>query len=217
MLQAIINKVILVGNLVRKPEIKNFASGSKVAKMTIAVNNTRTKSQDDTEFVDLAAWDKLAEICERFGDKGVQVYVEGRLHTSSYEDKNNIKRKSTEVVINTFQMQGETRAYGPYTSEGSSPFAPGPGYVAVLGVTVRLRIALMAVDLAVLVFPDTAAADAVSSPGESRITYNPLRGKFVVISITPDGGYGVNYVRVNRDGMAVIYLSMRRWTKTPRR
>lgn len=106
-----INKVILVGNLVRKPELKNLPSGSKVAKMTIAVNNTRTKSQDDTEFVDLTAWDKLAEICEKFGDKGTQVYVEGRLHTSTYE-KEGVKRKATEVVINTFQLLGSAKNAG---------------------------------------------------------------------------------------------------------
>jgi single-strand DNA-binding protein len=101
------NKVILVGNLTRDPEIKQTQSGGAVAKFAIAVNR-KTKGGDETTFVDIVAWDsekyKLAEICGNYLKKGNSVLVEGRLVIRSYEDKDGNKRKSTEVVIDQMQM-----------------------------------------------------------------------------------------------------------------
>lgn len=97
------NRVILIGNLTRDPEIKRLPGDSLIAKFTLAVNR-RTKNGDETTYVDIVAWDKLAEICEQYLKKGMNVLVDGRLVIRSYEDKNGAKRKITEVVIETLQM-----------------------------------------------------------------------------------------------------------------
>ncbi|MBV8363450.1 MAG: single-stranded DNA-binding protein [Candidatus Eremiobacteraeota bacterium] len=97
------NRVILVGNLVRDPEIRYVGSGAAVTKFTLAVNR-RAKQQEETDFIDIVAWEKLAETCNTYLKKGMSCLVEGRLSIRSYEDKEGQKRKSTEVVINTMQM-----------------------------------------------------------------------------------------------------------------
>jgi single-strand DNA-binding protein len=97
------NRVILVGNLTRDPEIRYVGSGAAVAKFTLAVNR-RSKQQEETDFVDIVAWEKLAETCNTYLKKGMSCLVEGRLSIRSYEDKEGQKRKATEVVINTMQM-----------------------------------------------------------------------------------------------------------------
>jgi single-strand DNA-binding protein len=101
------NRIILVGNLTRDPEIRYVQSGSAVTKFAIAVNR-RTKGGDETTFVDIVAWDsgnyKLAETCNTYLKKGMSVLVEGRLVIRSYEDKDGNKRKATEVVIDNMQM-----------------------------------------------------------------------------------------------------------------
>lgn len=97
------NRVILVGNLVRDPEIRYVGSGAAVTKFTLAVNR-RAKQQDETDFIDIVAWDKLAETCNTYLKKGMSVLVEGRLSIRSYETKEGEKRKATEIVINTMQM-----------------------------------------------------------------------------------------------------------------
>lgn len=97
------NRVILVGNLTKDPEIRYIASGMGVVKFTIAVNR-RTKSGDETTFVDVVAWDKLAETCNTYLKKGMSALVEGRLVIRSYDDKDGVKRKATEVVIDSMQM-----------------------------------------------------------------------------------------------------------------
>ncbi len=97
------NRVILVGNLVRDPEIRYVGSGAAVTKFTLAVNR-RSKQQEETDFIDIVAWEKLAETCNTYLKKGMSCLVEGRLSIRSYEDKEGQKRKSTEIVINTMQM-----------------------------------------------------------------------------------------------------------------
>jgi|SRR5579884_76019 len=104
------NKVILVGNVVRDPEIRYVGSGAGVTKFSLAVNpNKRDAKPEDTLFVDIVAWDKLAETCNTYLKKGSNVLVEGRLVIRSYDDKEGNKRKATEVVINTMQMLGSPR------------------------------------------------------------------------------------------------------------
>src|SRR5581483_6617164 len=104
------NKVILVGRVVRDPEIRYVGSGAGVTKFSIAVNpNKRDAKPEDTLFVDLVAWDKLAETCNTYLKKGMNVLVEGRLVIRSYDDKDGNKRKATEVVLNNMQMLGSRR------------------------------------------------------------------------------------------------------------
>ena len=101
------NRIILVGNLTRDPEIRYVQSGSAVTKFALAVNR-RTKNGDETTYVDIVAWDsgnyKLAETCNTYLKKGMSVLVEGRLVIRSFEDKDGNKRKATEVVIDNMQM-----------------------------------------------------------------------------------------------------------------
>jgi len=97
------NKVILVGNLTRDPEIRYVGSGAAVTKFTLAVNR-RSKQSEETDYVDIVAWEKLAETCNTYLKKGMSCLVEGRLSIRSYEDKDGNKRKATEVVCNVMQM-----------------------------------------------------------------------------------------------------------------
>ena len=123
------NKVILVGRVVRDPEIRYIASGSGVAKFSIAVNpNKRDAKPEDTLFVDIVAWEKLAETCNTYLKKGMNVLVDGRLVIRSYDDKEGNKRKATEVVINTMQMLDSPRD----RQESSESFA-GAGVGAGTG------------------------------------------------------------------------------------
>ena len=112
------NRVILVGNLTREPEIKYVASGMGVAKFALAVNR-RTKNGDETTYVDIVAWDKLAETCNTYLKKGMSVLVEGRLVIRSYDDKEGVKRKATEVVIDTMQML-DRKGDGTGSGEGQN-------------------------------------------------------------------------------------------------
>jgi single-strand DNA-binding protein len=112
------NKVILVGNLTRDPEIRYVSSGSAaVTKFRIAVNpNKRDAKPEDTTYVDIVAWERLAETCNTFLKKGSPVLVEGRLSIRSYDDAKlrdengqPIRRTATEVVISGMQMLSTRR------------------------------------------------------------------------------------------------------------
>ena len=127
------NRIILVGNLTRDPEIRYVGSGAAVVKFTLAVNR-RAKQQDETDYIDIVAWDKLAETCNTYLKKGMSCLVEGRLSIRSYDDKDGNKRKATEVVCNVMQMldrAGAPRSGGGENGEGgggySRPSAPRGG------------------------------------------------------------------------------------------
>jgi single-strand DNA-binding protein len=99
------NRITLLGNLVRDPEIRYVGSGAAVTKFTLAINR-RSKQQEETDYIDCVAWDKLAETCNTYLKKGMACLVDGRLSIRSYETKEGEKRKSAEVVVNTMQMVG---------------------------------------------------------------------------------------------------------------
>ena len=105
-----INKVILIGNLGSDPEIKISASGSTIANFTLATNerwkNSEGVQQEQTEWHRVVAFGRLAEICGEYLRKGRQVYIEGRLQTRSWEDKEGTKRYTTEIVLRDMQMLG---------------------------------------------------------------------------------------------------------------
>src|SRR5580693_2639081 len=120
------NKIILVGNLTRDPEIRYVGSGAAVTKFTLAVNR-RSKQQEETDFVDIVAWDKLAETCNTYLKKGMSVLVDGRLSIRSYETKEGEKRKATEVVANDMQMLDSRNR--PTNGDGDRYERPGaPAY-----------------------------------------------------------------------------------------
>lgn len=110
------NKCTFVGNLTRDPDLRYLATGMGVTKFTLAVNR-KTKNGDETTYVDIVAWDKLAETCNTYLRKGMSALVEGRLTIRSYDDKDGVKRKSTEIVIDIMQMldrKSETSNTGSY-------------------------------------------------------------------------------------------------------
>jgi single-strand DNA-binding protein len=114
-----VNKVILVGNLGRDPEIRTLESGVKVARFSVATTesyNDRNTGQrvDQTEWHNIVLWRGLAEIAEKYLRKGSQVYIEGKLQTRSYQDKDGITKYSTEVVGQNMNMLG-----GRSTNEAS--------------------------------------------------------------------------------------------------
>lgn len=104
------NKAILVGNLVKEPDVRYTAAGTAVAVFTIACNRSVKQKdgsyKDEADFIRVAIWGKSAEICEKYLKKGSGVLVEGRINTRSYEDNAGQKRYITEVVANSFQFVG---------------------------------------------------------------------------------------------------------------
>lgn len=100
-----VNKAILIGNLGRDPELRHTSSGQSVATFTVATNRS-WKSQDgtaneETEWHNIVAWGRLAEICQQYLQKGRKVYIEGRIQTRSWDDaKTGQKRYMTEVIAN---------------------------------------------------------------------------------------------------------------------
>jgi len=104
------NKVQLIGNLGNNPEIITLESGKKLAKISIATNETYKNAQGekvtDTQWHNLVAWNKTAEIIEKYLQKGSEVAVEGKLTSRSYEDKDGTKKYITEIVCNELLMLG---------------------------------------------------------------------------------------------------------------
>ena len=106
-----INKVILIGRLGADPELKYMPSGDPVANFNLATNESyRDKdgnTQEKTEWHRIVAFKRLAEICGEYLKKGSQVYIEGRIQSRSWEDKNGVKRYTTEIIAYTMQMLGK--------------------------------------------------------------------------------------------------------------
>ena len=121
-----LNKVILIGNLGRDPELRYTANGQPVANFTLATTESWTNKSGEreqrTEWHRIVAWGRLAEICGEHLNKGKQVYVEGRLQTREWEDREGNKRKTTEVTANQVLMLGR-RGDGP-GDPSSPPDAP---------------------------------------------------------------------------------------------
>ena len=104
------NKVQLIGNLGNDPEIINLDSGSKLAKFSVATNESYKNAQGekvvDTQWHNVVAWGKTADIIESYVTKGKEVAIEGKLTTRSWDDKEGLKRYTTEVVCNEILMLG---------------------------------------------------------------------------------------------------------------
>lgn len=125
-----VNKAILIGNLGKDPEIRYTANGTAVANFPIATTerfkDRSGQQQEKTEWHNIVAWRQLAEICGKYLSKGRQVYIEGRIQTRSFEDRNGNKRYMTEIVADQMQMLGQ-RGGDDGRSSGGSGFAPGGG------------------------------------------------------------------------------------------
>ncbi len=110
-MNAMKNKVQLIGNVGNDPEIKTLDGGKKVANLTIATNdsykNEKGEKVEQTEWHKVVAWGKTAEIIEKYVTKGKEVAIEGKLTHRSYDDKNGEKRYITEVVVSELLLLGK--------------------------------------------------------------------------------------------------------------
>lgn len=111
-----VNKVILIGRLGNNPEIRYTPSGAAVANFNIATsenwNDKSGQKQERTEWHRIVVWGKLAELCNQYLTKGRQVFIEGRLQTRQWDDKDGNKRYTTEIVANTVQFLGSNANQG---------------------------------------------------------------------------------------------------------
>lgn len=118
-----VNKVILIGNLGRDPEIRYTTSGQSVANFPIATTEVggskEGERQEYTEWHRIVAWGRLAEICGEYLTKGKTVYIEGSLRTRSWEDKEGNKRWTTEVIAKNLQMLSPSQAKSEQKAAGS--------------------------------------------------------------------------------------------------
>lgn len=123
-----VNKVILVGHLGQDPEVKYMTNGNAVANISIATSEQWTDKQtnerrEQTEWHRVVFFNRMAEIVGEYLRKGSQVYVEGRLQTRKWTDKDNIDRYSTEIVANNMQMLGSR---GAQQSHNNAPHPNAP-------------------------------------------------------------------------------------------
>ena len=110
---ALKNKVQLIGNLGNNPEIRTIENGKKMARFSVATNETYRSAKGEkvteTQWHNLVAWGKVAEIAEQFLSKGCEVAIEGKLVSRNYTDKDGVKRYVTEVQVNEVLMLGDKR------------------------------------------------------------------------------------------------------------
>jgi len=134
-----VNKVILIGNLGADPEVRFTPAGAAVANFRIATNESwvdkNQQKQERTEWHRIVVWGKLAELCGEYLKKGRQAYIEGRLQTREWTDKEAKKNYTTEIVANTVQFlgggaagAGGPKAEGGFGSKGGgNDFGPPAG------------------------------------------------------------------------------------------
>lgn len=116
-----LNKVMIIGNLGRDPEMRYTPSGKPVTTFSVATSRTWSTSdgekREETEWFNVVAWSSLAEICKQYLTKGQQVYIEGRLQTRHWDDQEGNKHTSVEIVANEMIILSERREFGEGTSE----------------------------------------------------------------------------------------------------
>ena len=125
-MSASINKVILIGRLGKDPELKYTANGTPVAKFSLATDDVYKdkmtgEQQQRTEWHNIVAWSKLADLSKRYLTKGRQVYIEGRLRTREWDDKDGNKRRTTEIVASQMVLLGSRSESG----ESAAPMQRG--------------------------------------------------------------------------------------------
>ena len=127
---ASLNKVMLIGNLGKDPEVRAIPSGVKVANFSIATTESYTDKNNQrvekTEWHNIVMWRGLAEVAEKYLKKGNQVFIEGKLTTRSWDDQNGVKKYMTEIIADNMVMLGGKRDGGG-SSEGYAPRESGGG------------------------------------------------------------------------------------------
>jgi len=126
-----LNKIMLIGNLGRDPELNVTSDGTPVTKFSLAVSRKTSTGEKETEWFNIVAWRQLAEICERYLHKGSKVYIEGRLTQRKYTDREGVQRTAVDVIANDMQMldskpaSSGTEAYSAAsTGDNNDPFLP---------------------------------------------------------------------------------------------
>ena len=127
-----LNKVMLIGNVGRDPEVRYLegnnpgAQGRKVATFTLATSerfrDRSGETRENTEWHNIVAWGQPADVCERFVRKGTQLYIEGRLRTRKYTDRQGMEKYTTEINVDTLQLLGRRDG-----GDGAYPADPGAG------------------------------------------------------------------------------------------
>src|SRR4051812_24594121 len=125
-----VNKVILIGRLGNDPEVRYTSNGGAVANFNMATNESWTdkagQKQERTEWHRIVVWGKLGELCGQYLAKGRQAFVEGRLQTREWTDKEGGKRYTTEIVAQNIQFLGGPSAERSASASTGSDFAPSP-------------------------------------------------------------------------------------------
>lgn len=113
-----VNKVILIGNVGKDPEIKYFDNGNAVANFTLATTErgytaaNGTQIPDRTEWHNIVCWRGLAKVAEQFVRKGTQVYIEGKIRSRTYDDSNGVKRYVSEIYVDALELLGRRKENG---------------------------------------------------------------------------------------------------------
>jgi single-strand DNA-binding protein len=128
---ASVNKVIIIGNLGKDPEVRYAPSGSAICNVTIATSRqwkdkTSGEKQEETEWHRVVFYDRLAEIAGEYLKKGRPVYVEGRLKTRKWTDKEGVEKYTTEIVAAEMQLLGSREGLGGDEASGGQRNAPAP-------------------------------------------------------------------------------------------
>ena len=144
-----LNKVLLIGNVGKDPEIRNLESGVSVATITLATSerykDRSGESKEITEWHTIVAWRQLADLARNYIKKGTQIYVEGRIRSRSWEDQNGVKHYVTEILADSIQLLGrrpessaipQGGAYTPPVQPSSAQNqAPAPNVQMHVGVS----------------------------------------------------------------------------------
>lgn len=124
-----LNKVFVLGNLTRDPEVRTIASGQQVASFSIATNrvwyNQAKEKNQEVEFHNIVAWGRLAEIAGQYLNKGGMVLIEGRLKTRSWQAQDGTKKYRTEIIAENMQMGPKTQG-GVAKQDNTEQEAPSP-------------------------------------------------------------------------------------------
>ncbi|MBI2484984.1 single-stranded DNA-binding protein [Candidatus Uhrbacteria bacterium] len=125
-----LNKVLLIGNLTRDPELRQTGGGQSVCSFGIATNRSwkdaSGQKQEQAEFHNIVAWGKLGEICGQYLRKGKKIFIEGRMQTREWEGQDGQKRRTTEVIAENMIMLDRGGAPGGPPAEFSAPAMGSP-------------------------------------------------------------------------------------------
>src|SRR2546426_802490 len=124
-----LNKIMLIGNVGKDPELQVTSDGTPFTRFSLAVNRSYKSSSgekvEETEWFNIVVWRQLAEICERYLHKGSKVYIEGRLSQRKYTDREGIQRTSVEVIATEMEMLSpKSTSSSVEEGEGRDPFLP---------------------------------------------------------------------------------------------